>query len=286
MLNWRFLNDRQRQRRADPSRSWECKKPQHIAFIEGLVSETPTMTVVEIALAFELAFVVTPQCTKNHIVGICYSLKQLHHEPLGMNNATNNAKRREYVLRLQEQEAFGKGILYLDETNFNVWCSRKVGWSKVEARSRQIQASSKGQMCTSSRAFRAVDWCTMRLCSGVLRLHPAVNMSSDFYVIFETTWVAIWEQRRSWVFDDPELSMVTLLRLAAYSVQGTREAVHAARQARLLATPQGETITRMLVKAANRCLPDVATHAVCTAAFNHMVGFRYRACTKDMPVGM
>ncbi|DBA00435.1 TPA: hypothetical protein N0F65_012966 [Lagenidium giganteum] len=36
----------------------------------------------------------------------------------------------------------------------------------------------------------------------------------------------------------------------------------------------------MLVEAANNCLPDVATHAVCTAAFNTRVGFTTVHCTK------
>ncbi|DAZ98444.1 TPA: hypothetical protein N0F65_001145 [Lagenidium giganteum] len=74
---------------------------EHIAFTEGLISETPTMT-LEMAQAVELAFGVTvsPQCIMNRIDGICYLLKQLHREPLGMNNARNKAKRHEYVLRL------------------------------------------------------------------------------------------------------------------------------------------------------------------------------------------
>ncbi|DAZ98445.1 TPA: hypothetical protein N0F65_001146 [Lagenidium giganteum] len=95
------------------------------------------------------------------------------------------------------------------------------------------------------------------------------------------------------VVANPEFSMVTLLRLAPYScmlnpIENVFSAFKAhakrymrARQARLLATPQGETIradrTRMLVEAANSCLP----------AFNHTVGFCYRAMhEEDMPMGM
>ncbi|EGZ09916.1 hypothetical protein PHYSODRAFT_318407 [Phytophthora sojae] len=41
-----------------------------------------------------------------------------------MNTEQNKIKRRDFLVRLQQLQAVGKSIGYMDETNFNLWSSR------------------------------------------------------------------------------------------------------------------------------------------------------------------
>lgn len=53
--------------------------------------------------------------------------------PQHMNTEQNKIKRRDFLVRLQQLQAVGKSIGYMDETNFNLWSSRTRGRSASEA---------------------------------------------------------------------------------------------------------------------------------------------------------
>lgn len=53
--------------------------------------------------------------------------KMAHEEPNYMNIPVNKHTRREYLSKLNDYIADGKKVYYVDETNFNLWCSRKHG---------------------------------------------------------------------------------------------------------------------------------------------------------------
>ncbi|EEY56381.1 uncharacterized protein PITG_09902 [Phytophthora infestans T30-4] len=73
--------------------------------------------------------VMTPTSRCRHVNAVCFTLKQMHKEPQYMNTMTNKQKRRTYLAELQEYQAMGKVILYMDEANFNLWSTRTRGRS-------------------------------------------------------------------------------------------------------------------------------------------------------------
>ncbi|KAG3025123.1 hypothetical protein PC120_g6685 [Phytophthora cactorum] len=81
------------------------------------------------ALEHDRGVYVVPQTVKHHVDGAYFTLKQMHKEPQYMNTMTNKQKRRAYLHQLQQYQAMGKVILYMDETNFNLWSSRTRGRS-------------------------------------------------------------------------------------------------------------------------------------------------------------
>lgn len=55
-----------------------------------------------------------------------------------MNHMESKIKRRDYQRQLTELTADGKVVFYLDETNFNVWCSRLYGEARLTSVRRQF----------------------------------------------------------------------------------------------------------------------------------------------------
>ncbi|GMF47719.1 unnamed protein product [Phytophthora fragariaefolia] len=102
-----------------------------VAFWHGKLRDDPDLTLRQLAdaLEHELDVVVFPQTVKNHVDGACFTLKQMHKEPQYMNTMVNKQKRSDYLAQLQQYQAMGKVIRYMDETNFNLWSSRTRGRS-------------------------------------------------------------------------------------------------------------------------------------------------------------
>ena len=63
--------------------------------------------------------------------GMMYSYKKMHYELATMNSLPNKEKRRDFLHTLTEAIGNGKRIVWQDETNFNVWCTRSTGWSRA-----------------------------------------------------------------------------------------------------------------------------------------------------------
>jgi hypothetical protein len=63
-----------------------------------------------------------------------------------MNNEINKEKRREYLLDFKERQTDGKTFLWLDETNYNLFCTRTQGRARKGERAKIINAAAnKGQ---------------------------------------------------------------------------------------------------------------------------------------------
>nr|CAI5844316.1 unnamed protein product [Callosobruchus analis] len=57
----------------------------------------------------------------NYLDGRLFTMKQVHKQPISMNSEENKRKRAEYVTALKYIE-LGKQIVWIDETNFNLFC--------------------------------------------------------------------------------------------------------------------------------------------------------------------
>ena len=80
----------------------------------------------------------------NYLDGNLYTIKKFHHRPTSMNSEANKQLRRTYIIALNQFIQEGKDILWIDETNFNLFCRRTQGWSRRGTRAVQDRPSSRG----------------------------------------------------------------------------------------------------------------------------------------------
>lgn len=61
-----------------------------------------------------------------------------------MNNEVNLQSRRNYILALNEKIGERKDVIWIDETNFNLFCRRSNGWSRIGTRAVQDLPAARG----------------------------------------------------------------------------------------------------------------------------------------------
>lgn len=104
-----------------------------------------TLKDLQSKLDCELGLKVCLSTVGNAVNGMMYSTKKLHHEPATTNSPANKAKRRDFLIALTSALGNGKRIVWQDETNFNVWCTRGTGWSRIDQRAVAPRCTTKGQ---------------------------------------------------------------------------------------------------------------------------------------------
>ena len=60
--------------------------------------------------------------TKNWLYGKLFSIKAIRPQIGNMNSGENKRKRRDYVDKILQSRANGNTIIWIDETNFNLYC--------------------------------------------------------------------------------------------------------------------------------------------------------------------
>jgi len=70
----------------------------------------------------------------NRLNGQLYTIKRLHYEPTTMNSQENKLRRKQYVTSLNEHIRSGKQVVWIDETNFNLFIRRNFGRSRQGTR--------------------------------------------------------------------------------------------------------------------------------------------------------
>lgn len=118
----------------------------HHRFMEDCIQENPKITLKEMKVRLHNSYEidVSTECVRKHLDGLLYTLKDVRKEPEKANNDENKRKRRDYVQQLLHYQAESIPIVYMDETNFNLYISRKKGRSKKGARCTYISAGSRG----------------------------------------------------------------------------------------------------------------------------------------------
>lgn len=81
---------------------------------------------------------------KNWLDGELFSLKMIRPTVQNMNTDDNKMKRVSYLNQLLKAKSDGRTIIWIDESNFNLFCKRKEGRSKIGCRSRVLTLNSKG----------------------------------------------------------------------------------------------------------------------------------------------
>lgn len=119
---------------------------EHRRFFENEIERNPKITLQQlkekILQSYEIN--VTKECIRQHLDGLMYTIKQVHREPERANSIDNKTKRLEYVRTLLNLQAENLPIIYLDETNFNMFISRTQGRSKKGSRCTFVAAGSRG----------------------------------------------------------------------------------------------------------------------------------------------
>lgn len=110
------------------------------------VEEDCTLTLKNICnrLNAEFQVLVCHNTIKNWLDGKLFSVKSIRPHVGNMNSEENRRKRREYVELLLQSRANGRTIIWIDETNFNLYCRRKEGRSKIGHRAKIIIPTCKG----------------------------------------------------------------------------------------------------------------------------------------------
>lgn len=80
----------------------------------------------------------------NYLEGRLFTLKQVHKQPVTMNSNENKMLRAHYVRTLNDYIQQGKQIVWIDETNFNLFCRRCRGRSRVGNRAVQLLPAARG----------------------------------------------------------------------------------------------------------------------------------------------
>jgi hypothetical protein len=88
--------------------------------------------------------VVSVTTVGNYLEGRVFTIKQTHYEPAAMNIEENKRKRSEYVQVLNHYIEQGKQIVWIDETNFSLFCRRTRGRARVGSRAIQQLPSARG----------------------------------------------------------------------------------------------------------------------------------------------
>ncbi|KAG4044437.1 hypothetical protein PC123_g20123 [Phytophthora cactorum] len=262
-----------------------------VQFWLGKLREDPDLTLRQLAdaLEHERGVYVVPQTVKNHVDGACFTLKQMHKEPQYMNTMTNKQKRRVYLHQLQQYEAMGKVILYMDKTNFNLWSSRTRGRSLRGRRAVKKLFAGGGQnmhviACISENGLVHYETKfgsnrhanTNDFIRALLRRirDSSEHTLADMVLVIDN---APCHCRAESVFEEGKFLDATLLRLGPYSpmlnpienvfsmFKASVKAFLREQRRAILSVPNGVTMKyhhqAFLHTAANRCLPEVTTAA-------------------------
>lgn len=117
---------------APPTRSWGGKraekiKREHLAFLERLLGDNCFATPRDMVAALEREFGlrVVQATVQKRLRGAMYSLHRP--PPLAQTSAEQQAlTRREFAAALVRLTAAGKRVFFADETNYNLWCPRRL----------------------------------------------------------------------------------------------------------------------------------------------------------------
>jgi len=120
----------------------EVQIEQLLSFIEA----DPELTLKQLKDAVRRSYNinVSISCIGNYLDGQMYTIKKFHHRPVVMNSNHNKELRRNYLISLNEHIQGGKDVIWIDETNFNLFCRRLRGWSRKGTRAVQDRPSARG----------------------------------------------------------------------------------------------------------------------------------------------
>lgn len=260
------------------------------------VEDNPLITLSNIKCKIETDLGISISTTTIHKYLDCklYTVKKVLQEPGNMNSESNKEKRREYVQSLMDKMGQGKFVIFIDETNCNLFLRRSEGRSRKGTRCSVKCSSSKGKnihiiagisqqglvYLERRRGSYKKDDC----CDWLRRmLRSVTEPMGNVVVVCDNAPVHTALER---VFEEEEFSGSMLLRASPYSapINPIEEcwSVMKATMKRLLATrmtdmmnsiPEGMTQTEYRLNFLEQAIDDsihTITPRLCLSTFNHI----------------
>ena len=113
--------------------------------MEQKIQENASITLnqLKIKLWMEFQINVCINTVKNWLDRELFTVKLTRNQIDNMNNAKNEEKRGTYMQKLFEARSEGRTLIWIDETNFNLFCRRRQGRSKIGTRASILLPASK-----------------------------------------------------------------------------------------------------------------------------------------------
>lgn len=110
------------------------------------LSDDPTMTlhIMKMRVMAEFEVDVCLSTISAYMNCRLLTIKKLHHVSETMNSMENKQKRKKYVEELEAYRQAGMRLVWMDETNINLHCTRNQGWSIRGTRARIAVSSTRG----------------------------------------------------------------------------------------------------------------------------------------------
>lgn len=260
------------------------------------VERNPLITLTEIKCKVqdEIGISISTNTIHKYLDCKFYTIKKVLSEPCTMNSASNKEKRRDYVQALMDKMGQGKFIIFIDESNCNLFLRRTQGRSRKGTRCSVKIPTSRGKnvhiiggisqqglvYLERRRGSYRRDDC----CDWLRRMLRAVPEPLNNVVIVCDN--APVHSALETVFEEEEFSGAILLRASPYSapINPIEEcwSIMKANMKRLLAnrmtemlgsTPEGMTQTEHRLSFLEQAIDDsihTITPRVCLSTFNHI----------------
>ena len=122
------------------------KTDEIINFILDKIERVPSVTLAELTALTRSTFGVSVcvNTMKNWLDSELISLKNVRPLVHNVNSQENKAKRAQYLESFLNYRAAERTLIWIDETNFNLYCRRREGRSKIGSRSCVVLPNSRG----------------------------------------------------------------------------------------------------------------------------------------------
>ena len=137
--------------------------------LKGLVDKIKAIFDIDVSI----------QTVYNYLHGRLITLKKAHVEIITMNDAPNKEKRRQYVERISHFMQQNKTIIWMDETNLNLFCRRTQSRSRRGERAINILPSCRGpnvHVIGATSSFQVIKWSRRR---GSFKADTAMQWVED-----------------------------------------------------------------------------------------------------------
>lgn len=270
--------------------------PEHIEKMIGYVEENPYITLKEIRAKFalETGITVSTNTIHNYLEGQMYTVKKALPQPVTVNSEVNKRKRREYVEKIMNRTGMGKTVIYIDETNVNLFLRRSQARARKGFRPAVKCAPSRGRnihILGGIAQYGMVYWERKRGnyrkedCNEWLRrmLRTITEPSRDIVVVCDNAPVHVDLEK---VVAEEEFSGVEIIRLGPYSpalnpIEECWSAMKATMKRDLSntfitmmnTTPVGMSQTEYRMQYLERCIDNAIltiTSELCLKTLNHV----------------
>lgn len=288
--------------------------PDMVNNMLDIIGEDPTITLKELALKISEMHGINPPISvttiNNHLDGRLFTVKRVHKQAENVNTPENKVKRRIYVERVMAALGAGKHVVYLDESNVNLFCTRTVGRSARGQRVVLHVPGSKGPNIHMVAGISQQGLINFTRRRGAYK-HPDVNqwvaelLNSVFAMGYDAGQVALvidnapCHSRVEQLHDQAAFAEVEFIRLPPYSpalnpIEMAWSAIKAVIKRDLpsvIHVPQPEDITKVehrlrLVETAIDRAYQVVTPAMSQAFCNRVQRHHARWLREeDLPVG-